>query len=93
VPNPDTAAPSHPGHMRGAGRVALALPGAPSLPSRLGAARLPSGPRAGPRNRQERHMPVVPESFVILGQVALVPLAGIAVALVAARIPATRADT
>jgi hypothetical protein len=38
-------------------------------------------------------MPVVPESFVILGQVALVPLAGIAVALVAARIPATRADT
>ena len=93
MPNPDNAAPSRPGHVRGPGRVALALPAAPSLPSRLGEARLPAGPRADPTNRQERHMPVVPESFVILGQVALVPLVGIAVALVAARIPATRADS
>lgn len=38
-------------------------------------------------------MPVVPESFVILGQVGLVPLAGVVAALVAARIPATRADS
>jgi hypothetical protein len=38
-------------------------------------------------------MPAVPESFVILGQVALVPLAGVVAALVAARLPATRGDS
>ncbi len=38
-------------------------------------------------------MPAVPESFVILGQIALIPLVGVVAALVAARIPAARADS
>ena len=38
-------------------------------------------------------MPQIPESFILLGQVSLIPLAGIVAALVASRIPSLRADT
>lgn len=38
-------------------------------------------------------VPQIPESFILLGQVSLIPLAGIVAALVASRIPSLRADT
>ena len=38
-------------------------------------------------------MPQIPESFILIGQVSLIPLAGLVAALVASRIPSLRADT
>lgn len=38
-------------------------------------------------------MPQIPESFILLGLVSLIPLAGIVAALVASRIPSLGADT
>ena len=38
-------------------------------------------------------MPQIPESFILLGLVSMIPLAGIVAALVASRIPSLRADT
>lgn len=38
-------------------------------------------------------MPQIPESFILLGLVSLIPLAGVVAALVASRIPSLRADT
>jgi len=38
-------------------------------------------------------VPQIPESFILIGQVSLIPLAGLVAALVASRIPSLRADT
>ncbi len=38
-------------------------------------------------------MPQIPESFILIGQVSLIPLLGIVAALIASRIPSLRADT
>jgi hypothetical protein len=35
----------------------------------------------------------IPESFILLGLVCLIPLAGIVAALVASRVPSLRADS
>jgi len=35
----------------------------------------------------------MPESYILLGQVSLIPLLGIAAALIASRVPSLRADT
>lgn len=38
-------------------------------------------------------MPQIPYSFILIGQVSLIPLLGVVTALVASRIPAVRSDT
>jgi len=38
-------------------------------------------------------VPQIPESFILMGQVSMIPLAGIVAALVASRIPGLRADS
>ena len=38
------------------------------------------------------NVPEIPASFILLGQVALIPMFGIAAALVASRIPSLRSD-
>ena len=46
------------------------------------------------QNRPRRHdVPHMPESYILLGQVSLIPLVGIAAALIASRVPSLRADT
>jgi len=37
-------------------------------------------------------VPQVPESFILIGQVSLIPLLGIVAALIASRIPGVRSD-
>jgi hypothetical protein len=37
-------------------------------------------------------VPEIPASFILIGQVALIPMFGIAAALVASRIPSLRSD-
>ena len=49
---------------------------------------------AEPQDRPRRQfVPQIPESFILIGQVSLIPLLGIAAALIASRIPSLRADT
>jgi hypothetical protein len=38
-------------------------------------------------------LPQIPESFVIIGQIALIPILGVAAALVASRLPSLRSDS
>ena len=37
-------------------------------------------------------MPEIPESFIIIGQVALIPILGVMAALIASRLPSLRSD-
>lgn len=37
-------------------------------------------------------MPDIPESFIIIGQVALIPIFGVMAALIASRLPSLRSD-
>ena len=38
-------------------------------------------------------MSSIPESFIVIGIITAIPVAGVIVALIAARIPSTRADS
>jgi hypothetical protein len=43
-------------------------------------------------NDRRENVPQIPVSFILIGQVALVPLIGVTAALVASRIPSLRSD-